>query len=536
MSPPRLLAAGREHTLELELACLRPGQLQGVYLQIPHTSHHPVLSDMERDASPEVAEAFARLVSRYLQSTRDGNGPVSTPLTAEELARRFDEPLPAGPQLVEAVLDRLERDVLPDCNRLTHPRSMGHQVSAPLPVAVWTEALTAAVNQSGAVWEMSPVGTVIETQVIRWMCDLAGLGPDSGGTFTSGGTEATFAGLLAARQSVMPDVWTRGVGADPPAVVCGEHAHYGVARAVGELGLGTERTVVIPSAGFRMDVAALERELDRLRREGRTVMAVVATAGTTATGSFDDLETIGALCERHGIWLHVDGAHGASALFSSTHRHRVAGIHRARSIAWDPHKMMLIPLTASVVLVRDEADLEAAFSQRAPYLFHANHGERRWDQGLRSFACSRRIDAFKVWVALQRHGASGLAALYDHLCDHARALHGLIASRPDFVALHEPESNILCFRYVGDGAPSADRLDVINLEAREGYNRTGTGWITTTMLGGRRVLRATLMNPRTTEADLERTVEELADIGRGVAADVLGGQGRVERLVPAGAK
>jgi L-2,4-diaminobutyrate decarboxylase len=197
----------------------------------------------------------------------------------------------------------------------------------------------------------------------------------------------------------------------------------------------------------------------------------------------------------------------------------VAGIHRARSIAWDPHKMMLMPLTASVVLVRDEADLEAAFSQRAPYLFHANHGERRWDQGLRSFTCSRRVDAFKVWVALQRHGASGLAAIYDHLCGNARTLHDLVASRPDFAALHEPESNILCFRFVGDGTLGDDRLDAVNLQTRARYNRAGTGWITTTMLGGRGVLRVTLMNPRTTRADLERTVEELAEIGRAVAAD-----------------
>jgi L-2,4-diaminobutyrate decarboxylase len=489
-------------------------------------SHHLVLSDIERDSSLEVAEAFARLVSRYFESTRDASGPVSTPLSAEELARRFDEPLPRDPQSIADVLIRLERDVLPDCNRLTHPRSMGHQVSAPLPVAVWTEALTAAVNQSGAVWEMSPVGTVIETQVVRWMCDLAGLGPDAGGTFTSGGTEASFAGLLAARHSAIPDAWTRGVGADPPVVVCGEHAHYGVARAVGELGLGVNRTVVIPSIGFRMDVRALERELDRLHREGASVMAVVATAGTTATGSFDDLETIGALCERRGIWLHVDGAHGASALFSHGHRHRVAGIHRARSIAWDPHKMMLMPLTASVVLVRDEADLEAAFSQRAPYLFHANHGERRWDQGLRSFTCSRRIDAFKVWVALQRHGADGLAALYDHLCENARTLHALIESRRDFIALHEPESNILCFRYVDDGTLDDDRLDAINLQAREHYNRAGTGWITTTMLGGRRVLRVTLMNPRTTESDLERTLEDLAATARGLVAAIGQATGR----------
>jgi L-2,4-diaminobutyrate decarboxylase len=472
-----------------------------------------LLADLERDTGADVALAFAALVVDYFAETRSGAGPVSTARSPSDLASRFDEPMPQLGHALDEVLVRLEHDVLPDCNRLTHPRSMGHQVSAPLPVAVWTEALTAALNQSGAVWEMSPVGTIIETQVMRWMCALAGYGPEAGGTFTSGGTEATFAGLLAARQAARPEAWTRGVGANPPAVVCGEHAHYGVARAIGELGLGTDHAVAVPSRDFHMDAAALERTLDGLHVAGRPVMAVVATAGTTATGSFDDLETIGRLCEDRGLWLHVDGAHGASALFSSAHRSRVDGIHRARSIAWDPHKMMLMPLTASVVLVQDEGDLEAAFSQHAPYLFHARSGERNWDQGLRSFTCSRRIDALKVWVAIQRYGAAGLGALYDHLCATARVFHEAILDRPLFIALHAPESNILCFRYVGDGSLRDDRLDAFNLELRTAYNREGDGWITSTVLGGRRVLRATLMNPRTTAVDLARVLDGLETLG-----------------------
>jgi len=474
-----------------------------------------VLDEIERDATPESARLVAELVADYFSRAFAGDGRVSTGASPAELARRFDEGLPARGQPLADIVAALERDVLPDANWLSHPRSMGHQVSAPLPSAVWTEAFTAALNQSAAVWEMSPVGTIIETRVVRWMCELAGLGPEAGGTFTSGGTEATFAGLLAARQSVCPNAWRAGVGANPPVVVCGEHAHYGVARAIGELGIGTDHAVVIPSRDWRMDVALLEQALDRLGREGRTVMAVVATAGSTATGSFDDLETIGLECERRGIWLHVDGAHGASALLSPTHRGRLAGIGRASSVAWDPHKMMLMPLTASAVLVRREADLELAFSQSAPYLFHAREG-RRWDQGLRSFTCSRRVDALKVWVALRRHGADGLAALYDHLCATARALHGLVAARPEFAAMHEPESNILCFRYVGDAAHERrddDRLDALNLALREDYNRRGDGWITTTVLGGRRVLRATVMNPRTTSGDLERVLDGLAALG-----------------------
>jgi L-2,4-diaminobutyrate decarboxylase len=480
---------------------------------------HPVFADLERDAEAPVAEAFARIAVEYFAATRSGEGRVSTAHGPDELARRFDEPLPASGRPIGEVLERLRRDVVPDSNHLCHPRSMGHQVSAPLPAAVWAESVVAALNQSAAVWEMSPVGTILEARVVRWMCDLAGLGPGAGGTFASGGTEATFAALLAARAAALPEAWKEGIGAAAPVVLHGEHAHYAVSRAVGELGLGTDNAVPVPSSHFRMDVAALAAELDRQKARGRRVMAVVATAGSTATGSFDDLETIGQLCEEREVWLHVDGAHGASALLSPAHRFRVRGIERARSIAWDPHKMMLLPLSASVVLARDERDLDAGFAQRAPYLFHGREGTRGWDQGVRSFQCSRRTDAVKVWVALQRYGAEGLGAIHDHLCATARALHAAVEARADFEALHEPESNILCFRYRGDGSLAPEHLDRLNLRLREEHNASGEGWITTTVLAGRRVLRVTVMNPRTGAADVERTVELLAE--------------RAERLVAA---
>jgi L-2,4-diaminobutyrate decarboxylase len=175
--------------------------------------------------------------------------------------------------------------------------------------------------------------------------------------------------------------------------------------------------------------------------------------------------------------------------------------------------MMLMPLSASVVLFRDESELDAAFRQRAPYLFHRGEGDRNWDQGVRSFQCSRRLDAIKVWVALQRYGADGLGAVYDRLCATARAFHAALSARRDFEALHEPESNILCFRYVGDGSLDAERLDRLNLRLREDYNRSGEGWITTTLLAGRRVLRVTVMNPRTTPVDMERALHRLAEMG-----------------------
>jgi L-2,4-diaminobutyrate decarboxylase len=475
---------------------------------LPDSVRDAVDADQTRDAGAR----FVDVVARYFEHTARGVGAVSP--TAGALTRRtsFDEPLPLQGQPLADIVARLEHEFLADANRLSHPMYMGHQVAAPLPAAVWTEIVVAALNNSLAVAEMSPTGTLVEERVIRWMCDLAGFGPGSGGTLTSGGLEATHTALLAARAALDPDAWKRGLTGAPPVIVCGEHAHYAIARAAGELGLGTDNVCAVPSTGFTMDVEALEAMLDRLAREQRRVMAVVATAGHTATGAFDDLEAIGALCDARGLWLHVDGAHGASALFSATHAHRLRGIARARTVAWDPHKMMLLPLAAGALIARDERDLTAAFSQQAPYLFHGAEGARSADQGTRSFMCSRRADALKVWVALQRYGASGIGSIYDHLCALAQTLHRRMALRADFAALHEPEGNILCFRWLPEGAHDDATLDWLNQRLRERYNASGRGWITSTVLNGQRVLRVTMMNPRTDASHVEALLDGLTAV------------------------
>jgi L-2,4-diaminobutyrate decarboxylase len=160
-----------------------------------------------------------------------------------------------------------------------------------------------------------------------------------------------------------------------------------------------------------------------------------------------------------------------------------------------------------MVLTRDERDLERAFAQQAPYLFHAGKSSRILDQGIRSFQCSRRADVLKLWFAIQRFGSSGLGRLYDHLCGTARILYDAIEERSDFENLHQPESNILCFRYLGgdyklrgrekSAADEIQRIDALNRDLRPRYNKEGTGWITATVLDGRPVLRVTMMNPRT---------------------------------------
>src|SRR4051812_41513179 len=288
-----------------------------------------ILARIEADTEAAVGRAFVTLVSEYFARTRSRDGRVSTAHTPAGLAARFDEPMPMNGRDIDEIIARIRSDIIPESNHLFHPRYLGHQLAGPLPAAVWTESVTAALNQSLAVFEMSPVMTVLEHRVIKWMTTLAGLGQESGGTLTSGGTEATFTALLAARGAVLPDAWMNGVASDPPVLLCGEHAHYAVTRAAAELGLGLRNVLPIRSRDYRMDTDALRGALSEMARRGRRVMAVVATAGSTATGSFDDLETISSLCDQHGVWLHVDATHGGSALLSRRHRQRLRGIDRA---------------------------------------------------------------------------------------------------------------------------------------------------------------------------------------------------------------
>ena len=235
-------------------------------------------ADLEADTSLAAAEPILALAAQYLTETRLGEGPVSTWHSAQTIADRLEAEMPRRGRPLADVARRLATMLLEDINRLAHPMYIGHQVSAPLAAAVWTDALISALNQSLAVREMSPSFTPLEHQVVAWMTDLVGWDEHAGGTMTSGGTEATLTALLAARSRAIPNVWTHGIPSHAPALVCGEHAHYAVTRAAGEMGLGLHRVHTIPSHHYRMDIGALRTTLKQLHDHQTPVMAVVATA------------------------------------------------------------------------------------------------------------------------------------------------------------------------------------------------------------------------------------------------------------------
>jgi len=365
-----------------------------------------------------------------------------------------------GPTAMECVRQLLDNSI-----QLHHPAYMGHQVCPPFPAAVIADMVISTLNQSTAVWEMSPIGTVIEQEIVRWLADRAGYPAAALGTAVSGGSAANLTALLAARAKYP----------DRRVVVCGADTHYSVARAAAIM--GAEAVSVPTNAAHRMDVDALSAYLEDVKP-----MAIVATSGSTATGSFDDLRAIAALRDRHDTWLHVDAAHGASVLLSPSLKHLVEGLDRADSFSWDPHKMMWMPLSLGAVLVRDGVWLRRAFAADAPYLFHGtgNIGEI-------TIQCSKRADAIKLWLTLQIAGTEPIVRALDHVTAITRYLYEHVRASDDFEAMHEPEFNIFCFRHRGGD----------NARLRDAVIRSGEAWITSTLLKGERVLRVTMINPRT---------------------------------------
>jgi L-2,4-diaminobutyrate decarboxylase len=389
------------------------------------------------------------------------------------------------------------RPLLDYAIQLHHPSYMGHQVCPPFPTAVLADLLISTLNQSTAVWEMSPIGTVVEQEVVRWLADRAGYPAESIGTAVSGGSAANLTGLLAARARFNAE---HG-GAKRPLVICGGDAHYSIARAAAIMGVPVSDVLKIATdEQHRMDVNALAEMLQAIdARDDVAVLAIVATAGSTATGAFDNLREIAELRDRHRTWLHVDAAHGASVLLSDRLRHLVDGLDRADSFAWDPHKMMWMPLSLGIILVRNGIWLRRAFEADAPYLFNA---ERASDNiGELTIQCSKRADAIKLWLTLQTDGAAAIAAALEKVTDVTRHLYEVVSASDDFIAMHEPDFNIFCFRHRSD--------DATNARLREALIRGGDAWITSTVLKEQRVLRVTLINPATEHEHVERMLTSL---------------------------
>ena len=469
-------------------------------------------------------EADARLaveaLDAFLAASLAGEGPVLRQPPLDELAASLDlARLVAEGGLTGERLGAFLRDYLAVATRLHHPGYLAHQVAAPEPHGAIGALVDGLTNNPMNIYEMGPGAAAIEFVLVNWMLGKVGWtapplpparpapGACGGGTLTHGGSLANLTALAAARAAADPLAWRDGVRGDlvlvaPPA------AHYSIARAAGILGLGQRALRAAPcDADGRLLPDRLPPLLDALAAEGKRVMAVVASACSTAVGRYDPLREVGQLCRERGLWLHVDGAHGASALLSPRLRARLDGVELADSLVWDGHKLLRTPGLCAAVLVRDHRRLDQAFQQEASYLFHAKD-EPGFDFMPRTVECTKAGLGLRLFLVLAARGERALAAYVEDRTALAAAAAERLAREPGFEVACAPESNIVCFR-LGGG-------DARQLELRRRLLAAGRHYVSSTEHRGRRWLRLALMSPATGLDEVERLIEAL----RALAAEV----------------
>ncbi|MGH9475750.1 MAG: pyridoxal phosphate-dependent decarboxylase family protein [Terriglobales bacterium] len=443
---------------------------------------------------------------------------VAGPVRAPDFLRRTRALLRRRGGQVERTLTWM-RELCAASLHQSHPAAMAQQICAPVPLAALVEPLISALNQSIAVWEMSPAGTLLDREVMARCRKLMGYPATAEGTLTPGGSFANLTAMQVARAALMPEAWRRGAGAGRIAVLAGGQTHYSVARAAGVLGLGSDCVFPLPlePATYRTDAAALDVVARRAYGAGYRRFLVVASSGSTATGSFDDLrafaEAVRRLRRRAGVrvWLHVDAAHGGGMAFAARGRKLLQGIAAADSITFDPHKMMFMPLACGAVLVRHGARLREAFEQNAPYLFTPVKRTVA-DVGPLTLACSQRFEALKIWLVWQAYGPRLFAAMTEATCAAAAAAYAECARSRWLEPLHRPEANIFCFR-LRHPPRSGVRADARHWALKEALNASGGGYLSSAVLDGRRCFRLVVMNPRTRGAHVTgvlRRLERLA--------------------------
>ena len=395
-----------------------------------------------------------------------------------------------------------------------------------MPLGGLFDAVGSATNQPMAIYEMGPWATAAEWSLVQELGQQIGWAPGQfSGLTTHGGSLANLTALLTARNVTLGDSWERGLanGKLPPVVVTQADAHYSVGRSAGVLGLGTDQVVRVGlDSARRMDPNQLAEIICRLRGKGQPIVAVVACSCATPIGAFDPLEDIAEVCNQHEVWLHVDAAHGGSACMSPRHRHLVAGLHRADSLVWDAHKMLFVPALCAFVFLRNRRHEFEAFRQDAPYLFDPTApGLAEYDSALRTVECTKRATAFGLWGLWSLFGAQLFTDLVDVTFALGQEFHALLSAADDFTPLHDPQCNIVVFRYTPRELADAptEHLGRFQLALRRRLIESGRFYIVSTNIDGVGALRVTFMNPLTNSDHLEQLLDTLRELGNQLLQD-----------------
>lgn len=441
------------------------------------------------------------LLTTYLHDSREAKPmPVLPPSIPDEMVDFWTKDLHRG----GFNLQDFYATLISQSNHIHHPRYMGHQVVPPAPLSALTELLEALLNNGMAIYEMGPASTAIERVVLRWLAGKLNLPNTSDGILTSGGSAGNLTGLLAARQVMSGyNIWDEGAQDDIPlAFMVSEEAHYSVSRAARIMGWGEKGVVKVPvNDKMQLDASKLEETLAEAKANGLKVIALVGNACSTSTGTYDPLDQMADFAEKHGLWFHIDGAHGGAAAMTEKYKHLTKGLERADSVVIDFHKMMLAPALTTAVLFRNGQNSFETFAQKAEYLL-SNAAQKPWyDSAGRALECTKKMLGVKVYAMIKLYGDQLFSDYITTMYDLGNYFAERIKQESGFELAVEPDGNIVCFRY----HPKNFRGDLNQLTAsiRKKLLNDATFYVVQTTVKNKVYLRVTLMNPFTTHDDLD---------------------------------
>lgn len=399
-----------------------------------------------------------------------------------------------------------------------NPRTAAHLHTPVLIPALAAEVILTALNQSMDSFDQAPMATVLEEKMLAWLCqELVGFDANSGGTFTAGGTQSNYMGLLLALHHTIAEQWNWSAmqqGLPPEAnrlrFLCSEAAHFSVEKSAMQLGLGLNAVVKVPvDERFRMDTNALAQILADLKAQDLVPAVIVATAGNTDFGAIDPIAAIREIADQYGVWLHVDAAYGSALLMSDKHKSALAGIQLADSVTVDFHKAFFQPISCGAFLLRDDQRFHL-IRLYADYL----NSESRAALGIpdlvtRSVLTTRRFDALKLWLSFQMVGREAFGAMVERLVTLAQFIAGEIAAHPQFDLLNQPEFGCVVFRY----RPANGDLSALNEAIPLQMFEDGVAVLGHTVVKGQAALKLTINNPCISESDLSSFLADIAAYG-----------------------
>lgn len=445
----------------------------------------------------EALDALDLLVREHLE--REAAVPVRAPLDPADAVRDLDLTLSEAPMPFDEVVERL-RHILAATPRTASPRFFNQLFGGRDAAAVLGDTLATVLNNSVYTYKVGGPHVLIELELVRRMGALMGFA-DPEGVFVPGGSMSNLCGLVVARGEALPDLRDEGGDGRRGRVYTSIDSHYSVRKAAGIIGLGRRNVIDIAVDGEgRMDPAALAAAIDADLAAGHVPVAVNATTGTTVQGAFDPVDAIADVCAERGVWLHVDAAYGGSMVFHPELAHHFQALHRADSITWDPHKMMGVPLTCSVIMVRQKGLLTKHFDETAPYLFQDDSDAL--NPGTRSPQCGRRNATLKLWTAWKTHGDQGYAERMIRLRELALYARDRVKADPELGLMREPQSLNVCFK--------VDGVDPVVLCTE--LNRQGRAMVGHAHVDGEAVVRVVFLDPHTSEADLDVFFAEVATV------------------------